>query len=37
MQVKADKEPNIPPEVLNQETAEWVRKHKDKDGNIPPQ
>jgi hypothetical protein len=35
--VKADKEPTISPEKLTEETAEWVRAHKDKDGGIPPQ
>ncbi|CEP10988.1 hypothetical protein [Parasitella parasitica] len=33
--IKAEKEPEIPPEILKEETAEWVRAHKDKDGNIP--
>ncbi|KAK4521837.1 proteasome core particle subunit beta 3 [Mucor velutinosus] len=35
--IKAEKEPDVPPEILKEETAEWVRSHKDKDGNIPPQ
>ncbi|KAL9539039.1 hypothetical protein MBANPS3_010502 [Mucor bainieri] len=36
-QIKAEKEPDVPPEILKEETAEWVRSHKDKDGNIPTQ
>ncbi|OAD08725.1 hypothetical protein MUCCIDRAFT_158914 [Mucor lusitanicus CBS 277.49] len=35
--IKAEKEPDVPPEILKEETAEWVRSHKDKDGNIPTQ
>lgn len=36
-QIKAEREPDVSPEILKEETAEWVRTHKDKDGSIPTQ
>ncbi|CAO3642875.1 unnamed protein product [Mucor fragilis] len=35
--IKAEREPDVPPEILKEETAEWVRSHKGKDGSIPTQ
>ncbi|KAL7317192.1 hypothetical protein PS15m_003580 [Mucor circinelloides] len=35
--IKAEREPDVSPEILKEETAEWVRTHKDKDGSIPTQ
>lgn len=37
IQVKADLEPDIDPQTLKEETAEWIRTHKDADGNIKKQ
>ncbi|KAI8367306.1 hypothetical protein BD560DRAFT_399856 [Blakeslea trispora] len=33
--IKAEKEPDVSPHVLRDETAEWVRSHRDSEGNIP--
>ncbi|KAI8076498.1 uncharacterized protein B0P05DRAFT_572468 [Gilbertella persicaria] len=35
--IKAEREPEVSPEILKEETAEWVRSHKSRDGSIPPQ